>query len=78
MNPKLPLLLFSLLPIGIASALPSGEQELLNEAPVLWEPVVRLSSGLPIRLTGAVHIIEKDQWQPFDQQLWTVQASIGF
>jgi hypothetical protein len=39
---------------------------------------VNLSSGLPIRLTGAVHIIEKDQWQPFDQQLWTVQASIGF
>lgn len=39
---------------------------------------VNLSQGLPIRLTGAVHIIEKDQWQPFDQQLWTVQASIGF
>ena len=47
MNPKLPLLLFSLLPIGIANGLPSRTQELLNEAPVLWEPVVRSSAPQP-------------------------------
>ena len=47
MNPKLPLLLFSLLPIFIPNALPSRSQELLNEAPVLWEPVVRSSAPHP-------------------------------
>jgi len=47
MNPKLPLLLFSLLPIGLSTALPSRSQEVLNEAPVLWEPVVRSSAPQP-------------------------------
>ena len=41
MNFKLPLLLTSLLPIGIATALPSRGQELSNATPVRWEPVVR-------------------------------------
>jgi len=47
MNPKLPLLLFSLLPLGMATALPSRGQELLNEAPVLWEPVIRSTAPKP-------------------------------
>jgi hypothetical protein len=37
-----------------------------------------LSDALPIRITGALHIIEKDRWVPFDQQNWSIQTSIGF
>ena len=64
MNPKLPLLLFSLLPIVIANALPSRSQELLNEAPVLWEPVVRSSAPQP-RQPGitATDLAEEIVWE---------------
>ena len=50
MNLKLPLLLFSLLPLGMAIALPSRSQERLNETPVFWEPVVRSTAPRPQQL----------------------------
>ena len=47
MKPQLPLLLFSLLPLGMSIALPSRSQEQLNKTPVLWEPIVRSTTPQP-------------------------------
>ena len=63
MNPKLPLLLFSLLPFGISTALPSRGRELLNATPVRWEPVVR-STGLRPQQPGG------PQSKPSEQIVW--------
>ena len=65
MSPKLPFLLFSLslLPIGIATTLPSRGQELLNEAPLFWEPVVR-SSAPPQQQPGG------RQSKPAEEIVW--------
>ena len=74
MNPKLPLLLFSLLPISIATALPSRGQELRNATPVRWESDVRSTAPRPHQPGGL-------QSKPDEEILWELvpesKAAIG-
>ena len=55
MKPQLPLLLFSLLPLGMSIALPSRSQEQLNKTPVLWEPI------------GTVALVINEYWSVFTE-----------
>ena len=74
MNPKLPLLLFCLLPISIATALPSRGQELRNATPVRWESDVRSTAPRPHQPGGL-------QSKPDEEILWELvpesKAAIG-
>ena len=74
MKPQLPLLLLSLLPFGIASALPSRGQELPNATPVRWEPVLRSTAPRPQQPGGL-------QSKPAEEILWELvpesKAAIG-
>ena len=74
MNPKLPLLLFSLLPFGISTALPSRGRELLNATPVRWDSDVRSTAPRPHQPGGL-------QSKPDEEILWELvpesKAAIG-